>query len=407
MNQKIPFHELSSRIASVTGISDESAETFVKNFFDILSDELIKGESVKIKGLGLFSFNGHNGEASIVFEADKDLADAINAPFSIFENVVLHENVTDTMLSELDGDNRQDDEQASSDNIILIEDTDKIISISDEHVPQIETSSEELQPTDMNNEVQSTLPITTHGIENNEIQEAVQQPELQTVVLSSTANNTSTDIENNDITNTVEPVIAPLMEEPEEYVIHKETSTKSNSNFWWGLGIGIIVGLALGACGVYLAIDHLFPGGQSTTANLIENPSTEIEEAIVSEVVESMQNAATDSITEISATESVVETQQTTETPLTDTHVANTITQDTIRRGYLIHDMAKKFYGSKDFWVYIYEENKDKIGNPNNMQPGLVLTIPTPEKYGIVSGNASSLKQAKNKAGEILAKYPR
>lgn len=39
MNQKIPFHQLSARIASATGISEDSAEIFAKNFFDILSED--------------------------------------------------------------------------------------------------------------------------------------------------------------------------------------------------------------------------------------------------------------------------------------------------------------------------------------------------------------------------------
>lgn len=41
------------------------------------------------------------------------------------------------------------------------------------------------------------------------------------------------------------------------------------------------------------------------------------------------------------------------------------------------------------------------------MQPGVVLDIPDAEKYGIVPGNAESLKKARQKAGEILARYPR
>ena len=52
MNNKIPFHELSARVAATTGISPESAESFVKSFFEILSESLVKGESVRVKGLG-------------------------------------------------------------------------------------------------------------------------------------------------------------------------------------------------------------------------------------------------------------------------------------------------------------------------------------------------------------------
>lgn len=69
--------------------------------------------------------------------------------------------------------------------------------------------------------------------------------------------------------------------------------------------------------------------------------------------------------------------------------------------------MAKKHYGSKAFWVYIYEENKSKIGNPNKLQAGLELVIPPAEKYGINASDPSSVKTANEKAARILAKYPR
>ena len=100
MNQKIPFHQLSARIASATGISEDSAEIFAKNFFDILSEELIKGETVKIKGLGEFAlYEEENGEKDIRFTPDKDLAETLNAPFAMFEPVTLNDEVTESMLS--------------------------------------------------------------------------------------------------------------------------------------------------------------------------------------------------------------------------------------------------------------------------------------------------------------------
>ena len=69
--------------------------------------------------------------------------------------------------------------------------------------------------------------------------------------------------------------------------------------------------------------------------------------------------------------------------------------------------MAKKHYGNKCFWVYIYEENKAKIANPNRVGPGLVLVIPPAEKYGINPSSQASIKAANEKAGKILTKYPK
>ena len=69
--------------------------------------------------------------------------------------------------------------------------------------------------------------------------------------------------------------------------------------------------------------------------------------------------------------------------------------------------MAKKHYGNKCFWVYIYEENKSKISNPNRVSPGLELVIPDAAKYGIDASSQESVNAAKAMAGKILTKYPR
>ena len=68
--------------------------------------------------------------------------------------------------------------------------------------------------------------------------------------------------------------------------------------------------------------------------------------------------------------------------------------------------MARKHYGDKSFWVYIYEENKAIITNPNRIRPGQTVVIPPASKYGIDAHNSESIRRAKDKAAEILKKYP-
>ena len=80
--------------------------------------------------------------------------------------------------------------------------------------------------------------------------------------------------------------------------------------------------------------------------------------------------------------------------------------RDTVKAGYLLNDMARKHYGSKVFWVYIYEENKSKIKNPNRVNAGTVVTIPPASKYGIDAKDPASVAAANKKAGQILSKFP-
>ena len=38
--------------------------------------------------------------------------------------------------------------------------------------------------------------------------------------------------------------------------------------------------------------------------------------------------------------------------------------------------ISYKYYGVKDFWVYIYEANLDRVSSPNYVKPGQKLRIP-------------------------------
>lgn len=68
-----------------------------------------------------------------------------------------------------------------------------------------------------------------------------------------------------------------------------------------------------------------------------------------------------------------------------------------IALGDRLTDYAKEYYGHKVFWVYIYEENKAIVDNPNNIPIGLELVIPAAEKYQIDAQDNNSVKKALEK----------
>lgn len=78
------------------------------------------------------------------------------------------------------------------------------------------------------------------------------------------------------------------------------------------------------------------------------------------------------------------------------------IITETITTQVVLSTLAEKHYGSQWFWVYIYEENKDRIDDPDNVPPGTVVVIPPAEKYGIDAKNPASLKKAQRLSWEIL-----
>lgn len=449
MNQKIPFHELAKRLSAVNSISDESAEVFIKNFFDLLGELIVDGETVKIKGLGSFATVGTGNERVVEFIPDKDISDTLNAPFASFEPVELNVDVTAEMLSEFDAEERPQVEDMQLPKVEVPEvehqseatviNTDKTESDQNESEPASLAEPVQEIESDQEPDAEAAVPETHEEEEKaqaesednsciaetnveEQVMETEPEPKAAFVEEQSVEEerpakvseppiySKATIMEEEHSAEAPEPKmpskVAILEEEPEEYVEHVASDGESgNGNFGWGFLVGLLVGLALGACAVYLAIDYLFPYGRTVEPSEIENT-----EVIAAEIPDEPV-VPTDSITETETKEStqpveeVNKQEPTQEVAPVAANPAPVERRDTVRRGYLIHDMSKKYYGSKDFWVYIYEENKSKIGNPNKMQPGDVLVIPSPEKYGINASSSESLKKARSKAGEILSKY--
>ena len=64
--------------------------------------------------------------------------------------------------------------------------------------------------------------------------------------------------------------------------------------------------------------------------------------------------------------------------------------------------ISLKYYGSKIFWVYLYEYNKAIIKDPNNVPIGTMIEVPAPEMYGIDRRDRSSVEKAAARQTEIL-----
>ncbi len=80
-------------------------------------------------------------------------------------------------------------------------------------------------------------------------------------------------------------------------------------------------------------------------------------------------------------------------------------TLDTVRPGYFLTTMSRRHYGQKDYWVYIYEANSDKLGNPDYVEVGTVVVIPSADSLGLVPDNAEKIAEAKRKATEIYNRF--
>ena len=125
MNEKLNIQNLIEMLAEKHGMDKTDAESFVKEFFQLIEESLESDKYVKIKGLGTFklidvdsreSVNINTGErfeiqghTKVSFTPEPTLKDLINKPFSHFETVVLNDETVleDTAM----GDNSEEEEK--------------------------------------------------------------------------------------------------------------------------------------------------------------------------------------------------------------------------------------------------------------------------------------------------------
>ncbi len=98
MNRKITFPKLTEAVASLTSVSEATAEAFIKQLFELIADTVAKGKSVTVKGLGTFSPTD-DPDSPVTWIPDSALAEAVNEPFAFFEAVELGDGVTEEILT--------------------------------------------------------------------------------------------------------------------------------------------------------------------------------------------------------------------------------------------------------------------------------------------------------------------
>lgn len=106
---KISFYDIATVLVEHNQLAPQTANEFVRTFFDIIQERLTIEQQVKIKGLGTFkivsvdareSINVNTGERitidghqKISFVPDTAMKELINKPFSQFETVILNDGV--------------------------------------------------------------------------------------------------------------------------------------------------------------------------------------------------------------------------------------------------------------------------------------------------------------------------
>lgn len=355
MSAKLTIRTIAERLANRAGLPADVAEDFIKRYFKAIEKAVIAGESVEAEGLGIFTRDG----VEVRLEPDPSLAEELNEPFSFFESVRLNDEVTDEMLSHT-GDNHAPQPEPQP-----------------EHQPEPNPEPQpepqpEPEPTPQPEPAPAPQPEHPSHQPHPEPQPAPEPLEPAPAPVITTIETVS---------EPEQPRTCPprLSESEEEY---RRIERAGNHTAIWAVGcllLGLIVG---GLSGWWF--------GRYCPETVYENP-----EAVTVETV-------TETETESSA--ALSDSDETAAAPAIPDSLTP-IAVDTVRIGYVYTHMAKKYYGDKNFWSYIYEENASKLGHPEHLRPGTVLVIPNPKKYHIDASNPESVSASKRLAYDIYARF--
>lgn len=362
-----------------TGIADSATiRNFIQEFTAIIEGTLARGESVSVKGIGTFHAVEVADELYIEFAPDATLAETVNAPFSIFEPVELPDNLTDADMETAE---------------MACNETEPA---SQPCPPPIPPRREAAAP-----EPAATSPVSApapNPIIETPVQPEHAEPEHKTAAPVSGNNEPEQTPHNTLPTKEIEKII-----EHERVVEVRDHSSHHTMHIVIASLLSLVAGLAIGyftnnrlnlshiknvnieAEGVNVISKTEAKEGKSATADSLAAVAAGHSDSIPADTVSPGQGST--------AVEPVAKTM---ESPRA------AIVTDTVKANRYLTTMARRHYGKKIFWVYIYEENKNIIDDPDHIAPNTVVVIPPAEKYGIKAGDKESEADAMHRAQAIV-----
>ncbi len=143
-------------------------------------------------------------------------------------------------------------------------------------------------------------------------------------------------------------------------------------------------------------------GVQQSRSSAAEDDAQSIPTIPFVEVAESRQTDAAEKVTHSSPMETAKESAERTSVVSAETTSGKTDERIMLEKGKTLRLLALELFGNREFWVYIYLENKNSIQNPNIVSIGTELTIPAPAHYNINASDPHSVEIAKVLGKKIL-----
>lgn len=461
MNNKVTFPELVEQVAQYANTSKRMSELFLKELFATISQSLIDGESVKVKGIGTFkltevsprkSVDVNTGEEieipghkKLSFAPDKDMAEAINQPFMHFETEILDDDVTDDQLAAIDAGvptevpaeatpvEEETDDTAATEAPVAAEEE---VVMPPVFVAPVEEPEPEEEETEAEALVEPSEEVPAEEETPAEVsaQEPIDEPEEEAVSEEEAVTEEESEIEEETEHEAIaepedEAEVAEAEDEPEaeSEMVSEELADErvgqeidkrriTRRSLLEGFVVGVVTTLivTLFAYRLYLMkgyeatpadeepfVEHVATDSMATPEQALAENSTEAD-ADKQKADEEQKKADEEKQKAEEEKKKAEEEKQKAEAAKPTTANVAAGTTDTIKPGTNLYRMSRKHYGSDKFWVYIYEENKAKYPNPNTIPVGAVLHVPQLEKYGAKAGDPASIATAKKKQAEIF-----
>ena len=349
MAEKLSWTELRRVLASRAGVSEKEANTFLNALYAEVIEALKTDKQVKINGLGIFKLQAVAPRKSV--------------------NVATGEAIT------IEGYNK----------VAFVPES-GVKELVESHQPSVVSDqSSEIDPIKkLGSQAEEIVDILGElGQSPKEEEMPVKEPEVPEVP--------EEPVKEPEPVPEPEPVKEPEPEPvfyrpqpaPEPAPVKKE----KKNHFLRDTLICVVILLALLLVGYFFLrsqlgslIDSFLPGKAQTEqvmpiAPVVPEPEEEpVAEPIeMAEEVEAGEGALTE---EQILAEFLAVSEEEEEEAVSDDVYDGLITIEPMHEASRLTWMAKRFYGSKAYWPYIYEANKDHISNPDNIDVGTPIRVP-------------------------------
>ena len=356
---------LSEALAETTHVPSEIVGKWLRGISQLWSELLQQGAPISWAGLGDFTpLERHGQLAGYRFLPAPEFLAALNRPFSMFAPVEVSSTASLQDLEVLEVEHLEDLDEVAPIEVLWA-------SESSVDAEPISTASPAVTPTPLVPPVEEPSPEIAEEATADLVSD---EPEEELPVPATLPEE--------------EEKATPVVEDPLGDPFRDEEE-RPRLLVW----IFVSIGIAIASC-LFFFLLSLSPEGEAKP-----QPATPPAETTVLPAEQAPKIADSTSVQDSLSLQSIDSVATGHSAPAVSSSQssspeANGAEQVRLRPGDRLSRLALKKYGHKAFWVYIYEENRMRLKDPDNIPVGAVITLPAASKYQIDPTDTNSVNRA-------------